>query len=81
MLRIGEREFSSSRYPPDGRLDTLIFSIPHGEFDLLRQGDAVWVYYGGAGSPPPAEFVPASSDPWSFGGFEKRLIDCPAQGA
>jgi len=77
VVRIGTRDFSRSRYGDDGRLNTLIFFIPREEFDLLNPDDLVWVYYGGAGSPPPSDFVPDVSDPWSFGSFNKRLLDCP----
>ncbi len=42
---------------------------------MLGPDDLVWVYYGGAGGPPPLDFVPAWSDPWSFGSFNKGLLD------
>lgn len=78
VVRIGSRDFSRSRPGDDGRLNTLVFDIPHEEFDLLRSGDLVWVYYGGAGGPPPLDSVPDISDPWNFGSFNKELLDCPA---
>lgn len=78
VVRIGDRDFSSSRYPEDGRLNSLIFMIPHEDFDLLSSEDLVAVYYGGAGSPPTGPVVPDPTNPWNFGGFKKGLLDCVA---
>lgn len=77
VVRIGTEDFSLSSYVDDGRLDTLIFYIPRDEFARLKSGDAVWVYYGGAGAPPPMNAVPDPSDAWSYGGFDTGLLDCP----
>jgi hypothetical protein len=35
ILVIGDQAFGRSRNPPDGRADTLIFTIPAAEFDAL----------------------------------------------
>lgn len=79
VVRIGSRDFSLSLWGDDG-LNTLIFFIPPEEFDLLTPEDQVWVYYGGAGGPPPLDSVPDDSDPWSFGSFNRGLLDCQVLG-
>lgn len=45
VLVIGDHVFSSSRNPPDGRLDTLIFSIDKAEFDALPDATDISVGY------------------------------------
>ncbi len=80
VVRIGSRDFSQGRHGDDGQLNTLIVVIPHEQFDLLSSDDLVWVYYGGAGTPPPLDFVPDGSQAWSFGGFDKDLLDCTTNG-
>ncbi len=77
VVRIGSRDFSRSLYGDDGRLNTLIFFIPVEEFRLLTADDQVWVYYGGIGGPPTVDVVADESSPWSFGSFNKGLLDCP----
>lgn len=57
VLVVGDRTFSRSRHPPDGRLDTLIFMIDAAEFDALEDGAEASVGYLDSGAeldePPP----------------------------
>jgi hypothetical protein len=46
VLRIGDDEFSLSRYPDSGDTRTLIFTLTAEEFDRTRDGDPVTVQYG-----------------------------------
>jgi hypothetical protein len=43
VLVIGDRAFGRSRNPPDGRLETLIFTIDASEFDALSDSSQVSV--------------------------------------
>src|SRR5690606_6646892 len=61
VLHIGEHEFRLSRYPLDGDLHTLIFTLTPEQFDAVRDDDAVIVQYDGT-SPDRV---------WSFGPLEK----------
>jgi len=45
ILRIGDRDFLSSRHPDDGRLDTLIFLIGVEDFESLTASDPVAIYH------------------------------------
>lgn len=84
VLRIGEHEFSLSRYPSDGRQDTLIFEIPKADFDKLSANDEVTVFY--ALSPPQVtasgERIKARPESrqggWAFGKLKKEMLDQPA---
>ncbi len=68
VLRIGEREFVRSRYPADGRHDTLIFKLSHAEFTELKDGLPVVVQYGrGRHTSPRAR--------WDAGTLDKRVSD------
>ena len=63
VLRIGGKEFTRSRNPADGSLNTLIFTLTQGEFAQVNQGDAVSVYYGHGDT----------GDRWNFGAFNKAM--------
>ena len=77
ILRIGDHEFSRSRYPDDGSLNTLIFPIPAEEFAELRDGDLVVVHHGLL---EPAfdvgEIVTDGWNVWTFGKLNLDLLDC-----
>lgn len=45
-LVMAGNKFSVSRYPPTGRLNALIFSVPKDEFARLPAKGAMWVQYG-----------------------------------
>ena len=45
VLVIGDRAFANSRNPPDGRLDTLIFTIDAADFDGVTDNAEVSVGY------------------------------------
>jgi hypothetical protein len=64
VLRIGDKEFTKSRYPKDGNLDTLIFKLTPDEFGQLANGDPVRVQYGRG----------VKADYWDFGTLNKRLL-------
>ena len=81
MLRIGSEVFSRSRYPDNGRLDTLLFLIPANRFETLTSDDSVVLYYG---DPPAEDAAGVGTDGWSvwtFGNLRKGLLDCPVQPA
>jgi hypothetical protein len=84
VLRIGNREFSRSRHPDDGRLDTLIFRIPLEDFAELTSKDPVTVFYALSPGRKTEEggwtaAVPDSAGPArSFGTLQKELLDRPA---
>ena len=46
VLRIGDREFTISRYPEDGSPYTLIFTLTADDFDRIRTGEKVMFQYG-----------------------------------
>ena len=62
VLRIGTQEFTNSRSPEDGSLNTLIFTLTSDEFARLAPGDRVTVQYG-------------DEPGWDFGTLDKRLLD------
>jgi hypothetical protein len=64
VLRIGDKEFTKSRYPKDGNLDTLIFKLTSDEFGQLANGDPVRVQYGRG----------VTADYWDFGTLDKRRL-------
>jgi hypothetical protein len=64
VLRIGTREFMNSRYPADGRLDTLIFKLTPDEFAQVASGDPIRVQYGRG----------AKANYWDFGTLDKRSL-------
>jgi len=65
MLRIGESEFTQSRSPEDGSLNTLIFLIPANAFSTQTDsGEDVWVDYG-----------EQPGEKWYFGKLDKGLLD------
>lgn len=69
VMRIGGREFLISRYPPDGDLHTLIFTLSLQEFEATRSGEPIFVQYGRSGGPgAPA---PRPDLIWSFGRLQK----------
>lgn len=80
ILQIGDRFCRYSRYPDDGGLNTLIFQVPVEEFDLLKSGASMTVFYS---SPDPESMTEAarriaeSTAPqrgvWTFGTFRKDL--------
>ena len=62
VLRIGTQEFTKSRSPEDGSLNTLIFTLTSDEFARLAPGDRVTVQY--------------DNEPgWDFGTLDKGLLD------
>jgi hypothetical protein len=64
ILRIGNAEFSNSRYNSSGETSTVIFTLTAEEFAALSQGDEVVVQYGrGAGMAP-----------WNFGRIDKKML-------
>jgi len=65
VLRIGGKEFTNSRYPEDGSLNTLIFTLTFDEFEQTATGDQVTVQYGHG------ELV----DRWDFGSLDKSWLD------
>ncbi len=46
VLRIGNQEFTLSRYPEDGDMKTLIFMLTPDEFNNLASGERVIFQYG-----------------------------------
>ena len=76
VMRIGDHEFSRSSYADADGLNTLVFFIPQEDFESLESGDPVSVYYGVADAQLRSDLE--SSNPWSFGPFNKDLLDCEA---
>jgi hypothetical protein len=71
VLRIGDEEFTRSRSPEDGSLNTLIFILPADQFTKAANGDPVAVYYG---RDDPNE-RDDQKDRWEFGRLDKSLLD------
>jgi hypothetical protein len=76
VLRIGKKEFSRSRPPEDGSLNTLIFILPVAEFDALPDGAPLTVKYGrqreeegGMSADSAADHGPR----WDFGKLNKAM--------
>jgi hypothetical protein len=63
VLRIGDKEFTLSRYADDGNTNTLVFTLTPEEFAQIGNGDPVTVQYGRGTSP----------DVWNFGTLDKSL--------
>ena len=64
ILRIGKKEFTKSRYPADGRLDTLIFTLTLDDFEALPDRAAMTVGYGRQETSPR----------WNFGQLNKAQL-------
>jgi hypothetical protein len=64
ILRIGNREFSTSRYNSSGETSTVIFTLTPEEFAAVSQGDQVVVQYGSG----------AGAAPWNFGHIDKKSL-------
>lgn len=64
-LRIGSKDFSRSRSPADGSLNTLIFFIPSEAFKQIASGDAMTVQYGSGNLP---------GDKWDFSSLDKGML-------
>lgn len=46
ILRVGTQEFTSSRTPADGSLNTLIFRLTPTDWAGTKTGDSVTIFYG-----------------------------------
>lgn len=65
VLRIGKREIALSRYPSNGDLKRLIFTLPEEEFAQVSSGEDVSVQYGRG----------ESTLRWSFGRMDKSMLN------
>ena len=74
VLVIGEREFHGSRYPRDGRKNTLIFLLSREEFAGVSSGDLVTVKYGRGRAASPRAL-------WGFGPLDKSMLGDPRSGS
>lgn len=70
-LNIGGKAFINSSYGPGGTLKTLVFSLTRTEFQGLKTGDPVLVYYGQDNAA-----IPAAQ--WGFGTLNLSMLDKPA---
>lgn len=70
ILNIGGKEFSTSRSPADGSLDTLIFLVGESDWAALRNADPLVVYFGQDDPKNP-------ETRWDFGTLNKSLLDKP----
>lgn len=66
VLRIGNYEFTLSRYPESGDIHRLIFTLSSKQFAQVVSGDPVKVYYGLGGES-------GAGDVWNFGRLNKRF--------
>jgi len=64
ILRIGNAEFSVSRYNSSGETSTVNFILTAEEFAGVSQGDEVVVQYGSG----------AGAAPWKFGHIDKNML-------
>ena len=64
ILRIGNQEFTTSRHPEDGNLNTLIFTVQPERFARAAVGERVVVQYGRD-----------DSVQWDFGPLNRVLVD------
>jgi len=64
MLRVGNQECTTSRYPEDGNLNTLIFTMKPEQFARAAAGERVVVQYGHD-----------ESVQWDFGPLDRALLD------
>lgn len=67
-LSIGGKEFINSSYAPGGTLNTLVFSLTRSQFQSLKNGAPVAVYYGQDNAA-----IPAAQ--WNFGTLDMGLLD------
>lgn len=67
-LSIGGKEFINSGYGTDGTLHTLVFSLTRTEFQSLKNGASVVVYYG-------ADNAAIPEAQWNFGTLDLGLLD------
>jgi hypothetical protein len=65
VLRIGKREIVLSRYPSNGDLNRLIFTLPEEEFAQVSSSEDVSVQYGRGDS----------TLRWSFGRMDKSMLN------
>lgn len=65
VLRIGKREIMLSRYPDNGDLKRLIFTLPEEEFAQVSSGEEVSVQYGRG----------ESAQRWNFGRMNKSMLN------
>jgi hypothetical protein len=63
VLKIGDTEFGLSRYPQDGSINTLVFTLTTEQFAALRNGDPVVVQYGSGDG----------AQQWKFGKLNKLI--------
>jgi hypothetical protein len=66
VLRMGSKEFTLSRNPEDGSLNTLIFTLTPDEFAQIQAGDQVTVHYGSGELP---------GQQWDFSVLDNDLLD------
>lgn len=66
VLKIGNQEFSISRYPDTGENNTLIFTLTVQQFASTNEGDPISVQYGSG---------EAVGVQWSFGPLSKAAIN------
>jgi len=64
ILRIGNTEFSASRYYASGETTSLIFSLSAAEFAGISQGETVVVQYGSGNG----------AVAWNFGHVDKNML-------
>ena len=64
ILRIGNTEFSASRYNASGETTSLIFSLTPAEFAGIAQGETMLVQYGSG----------TGAMAWNFGHVDKNLL-------
>ncbi len=64
ILRIGDREFGVSRYPLNGDIGTVIFTLTAEEAAQFAGGEAIGVQYGSG----------AGHTAWNFGHLDKSLL-------
>jgi hypothetical protein len=75
VLRIGTKEYFTSRAPADGSLHTLIFMLPAEEFSQLADGEPMTVGFGrGRVDPPDTSRGRGRSSRWDFGKLDKSLF-------
>jgi hypothetical protein len=77
VLRIGKKEFLTSRSPADGSLKTLIFSIPADEFAQLADGETMSVGFGRGRVDLPEQAAGAAREAvrrWDFGKLDKSQL-------
>src|SRR5262249_34983649 len=64
VLRVGNQEFTNSRYPSSGETTTVTFTLTAADFALVSQGDPVVVQYGSG----------AGAAAWNFGHVDKNML-------